>query len=143
MIKLYRDEAKILYEIFKTDDKSQLINIARIYSDARETHHHYIESLLSSEDYFAYQCIESYYEVIEGTADYISQQILEHLGDSETLLKYYDSILNNDKIGYKKFYESGMAICILLDKLEVDWKTDFYQNKKTQYEILKDYLEAL
>lgn len=69
--------------------------------------------------------MESLYEMIEGSAQYIESLIYRAQAGEEAYQEYYmttDTVAAN---GISKYYTMGRKICLVLDKLSPDWSKDF------------------
>ncbi len=107
--------------------------------------------------------MEDFWETIEGTARYIeyylagkfAQMHVEDLMGCDSLFHNFamfkDSLpfeqkphfIERTKIMPAYYYVTGFNICRLLDKLELEYKPNRFQNPEHSiYEILKEYVEA-
>lgn len=83
---------------------------------------------------------ESFYEMIEGTAQYIeSQAYLELAGPAAYKTYYFDSSPENDR-GMAKYYRMGRKICLLLDKVSPGWSEN-YHFEQSLVSVLEQSLE--
>lgn len=60
-------------------------------------------------------------ETVEGTARYVEYKTAGVLMDDKLMQQYLTGLKENVK-GKEKYYRSGMAICLLLDRCYQDWK---------------------
>jgi hypothetical protein len=60
-------------------------------------------------------------ETVEGTARYVEFKTAEALKDDKLKQQYLTGLKENVN-GKEKYYRSGMAICLLLDRYYPDWK---------------------
>ncbi len=68
--------------------------------------------------------LERYYTRVEGTAIYVESCICKDQ-DADLFKSKYLSKLGAYSDGSVKYYTLGMAQCMLLDKLDPEWKTDY------------------
>lgn len=70
------------------------------------------------------QKVTAYYELVEGSAQYVEAKVFMELSDETMYNEYY-----MQSVGYSndaaKYYTSGMLKCLLLDELLPAWQTDF------------------
>ncbi len=69
--------------------------------------------------------MESLYEMMEGSAQYIESKIYRAQAGEEAYVEYYMPRESEYLYGISKYYQLGRKICLVLDKLEPDWSTDF------------------
>ena len=62
-------------------------------------------------------------ELTEGTAYYVEGNVLKALRGENVYRERYLDTLDVFEGGRGKFYRTGMAKCLILDRLEPDWKT--------------------
>lgn len=72
----------------------------------------------------AVQGLESYYTITEGSARYVEALICRMQDEQRFRMQYMDSF-SVYRNGSEKYYALGMAQCLLLDKLDESWKTDY------------------
>ena len=140
IIQLYKNEAEVLNKVFDSYNKEDLKLVANEYLESRLCRIDTLRKTLSSSDFEMLMKLEQFYETVEGTATYVSLKTAQVIGSDIVYNKHKNSLLN-DFYGTKKYYNSGMALCILLDKLEVEWKISAFRNKKLQT-IVEDVLEG-
>lgn len=70
--------------------------------------------------------LENYYRQIEGTARYVEACAYRELYSEEAFQAYYVEGINQYRNGSSKYYDIGMAECLILDKLEPDWETRYH-----------------
>ncbi|WYP26904.1 hypothetical protein NSQ54_01975 [Alkalihalobacillus sp. FSL W8-0930] len=89
------------------------------------------------EEYVRY---ENLVEAIEGPAWYVESKALSYWDSGGTTT--FSSPLTNAKVATQEIrrscYHSGMAMCLLLDELNPDWKKDHFQSGKTMFDQLMD-----
>lgn len=68
--------------------------------------------------------LEEYYTRVEGSACYIEANVYKMLKSTDFQQNYIDtiSVYNN---GSGKYYKTGMAMCMILDRLNPDWKNGY------------------
>ena len=72
----------------------------------------------------AVQGLESYYTITEGSARYVEALICRMQDEQRFRMQYMDSF-SVYRNGSEKYYALGMAQCLLLDKLDESWKSDY------------------
>lgn len=68
--------------------------------------------------------LEEYYTIVEGSAHYIEASACRLQDEQSYQEQYIDSIPFYIE-GSGKYYTLGMAQCLLLDRLDENWKTDY------------------
>lgn len=68
--------------------------------------------------------LENYYETVEGSACYI-EMLVYNMQDPENTERDYIADISGYTGGTGKYYKTGMAQCIILDKLNNEWKNDY------------------
>ena len=69
-------------------------------------------------------CLEKYYTRVEGTASYVEACICKSQ-DANRYESEYQSRLAEYSEGSEKYYTLGRSQCMLLDKLDSNWKTEY------------------
>ncbi|HPZ05709.1 MAG TPA: hypothetical protein PK423_06695, partial [Clostridiales bacterium] len=80
------------------------------------------------------------YELLEGTARYVEARTALALSDEELYGQYLLS-LKETVYGREKYYRSGMGICMLLDRLEPNWKQYLSEGSLSLAELLENVVE--
>ena len=70
------------------------------------------------------QILENYYTIIEGTAFYVEMQMTK-AQSADTFVNEYAGKLTAFTDGASKYYTLGGVQCMLLDKIDAGWKTDY------------------
>ena len=71
------------------------------------------------------QKLEDYYTSLEGSACYVEAMVCRCL-DEKKFEEYYMESIDLYVKGSSKYYYSGMAQCMILDKLDSTWKAGYY-----------------
>lgn len=117
------EEQNSLLDYFENENKVAWI---KSYKKRME----YLEKILG-EDFDFYMEMESERELIEGTARYVEDKVLEGLSGKFIELDIDSSYY----AGVGKFYSSGRLKCLILDKGE-EWKKDLFDGDKTLTDLL-------
>lgn len=84
---------------------------------------------------------ENRVETIEGPAFFVEYQALRDIGNSETALERYASMLIDAEDSHiyirKSCYSSGLFLCLLLDRLSFRWQEDFMHAELDLYHFFK------
>lgn len=113
--KYYEDELILLNKAVKAWDIDEIKSIVLEYKELNKKR----KALLNKEVLE----IETYYELVEGTAYYVEALVYQLQYSKEATLDYYVDNIKEYTNGSMKYYRIGMAKCLLLDKLDKDWKT--------------------
>ena len=70
------------------------------------------------------QILENYYTIVEGTAFYVEMQMIRVQSEAR-FEKEYAGRLTAYAEGSSKYYALGGAACLLLDRIDAGWKTDY------------------
>ena len=70
------------------------------------------------------QTLENYYTIVEGSAFYVEMMMTKALS-GETFEKEYAGRLTDFAEGSSKYYSLGGAQCLLLDKIDSEWKAEY------------------
>jgi hypothetical protein len=81
-----------------------------------------------------------FYELFEGTARYAELKTAGVLADNGLELQYLSSLQEMAQ-GKEKYYRSGMAMCLLLDKVSPEWKESAFSGDSTLADILEKAME--
>lgn len=78
-------------------------------------------------------------ELTEGTAYYVESKVYRLLAGEKGYEEHYLDGIGGFEGGRGKYYRTGMAKCLILDRLALDWKEDFDFTRGLD-EVLADYL---
>ncbi len=107
------------------------INSEENYGDAREIAVEYTKiaaerrKLLSDQAFSS----EKYFEMVEGTAYYVESKAIQYENGQDSYEKKYLNNAGEYTNGNAKYYRHGMLECMLLDKLDPEWKTTYSFDK--------------
>ena len=128
----YRAAEMFLDQAIESQTKSEIKQLAGNFLDKYHTRR---QDLTEQAKIF-----ESFYEMIEGTAQYIeSQAYLELAGPAAYETYYFDSPPENDR-GIAKYYRMGRKICLLLDRVSPSWSEN-YHFEQSLVSVLEQSLE--
>ena len=115
-VSLFEQQAQLLENAVNTDDvdniRKHIIKYKKL-DDERKT-------LLSDE----VNELENYYTIVEGTACYIEAGVHKILLPDSFKTNYIDTI-SDYAGGSSKYYKTGMAMCMILDRLNPQWKNGY------------------
>lgn len=115
-VSLFEQQAELLEEAVKSDDidkvRECIVKYKQLDSERKK---------LLSKDEIA---TENYYTIVEGTACYIEAGVYKVQLPDEFSGNYIDKISEYDG-GSGKYYRIGMAQCMIMDKLNPEWKSGF------------------
>jgi len=117
---MYEKQADLLYRLAVSDDGVPVAETVREYIRTRKD----TQALLSAKTGIDIDAVRSYadlYELLEGTARYAEAKAALALSDEELYGQYLHS-LKETSHGKENYYRSGMGICMLLDRLDPEWK---------------------
>lgn len=134
---LYIKEADILYKAVNEQDKNKLYSYVKQYINARAARVKTLKNQLSSDEFNTLMSAEAYYELFEGTARYVELRTVETFNDKEVYQKYIDGLKDYNG-NREKYYKSGMAMCLILDKIDSRWKDNIFSSGKLLYEKFTD-----
>ncbi len=77
--------------------------------------------------------------MLEGTAYYVEAQAVRSEMGEETYIKNYLDTASKYVDGNAKYYRLGMLECMLLDKLDENWKNS-YSFDRPLIEVIEDYI---
>lgn len=78
-------------------------------------------------------------ELTEGTAYYVESKVYRLLTGEKGYEEHYLDGIGGFEGGRGKYYRTGMAKCLILNRLALDWKEDFDFTRGLD-EVLADYL---
>ena len=129
LYELQLKQNRVLYDIIKGE---KTIND---YKHARQMYINALNQTYDQEIVDDILYLENYYEKIEGTARYVQLKTLFALDEKQLYNQYIEDI-NEDIGGKEKYLRSGMAISLLLDTYDPDWKSDVLSSDLSLYEYL-------
>ncbi len=115
-VSLFRQQAQLLEDAVKAEDVDKIKECIVKYKELDEE-----RRLLLSSEVIA---LEDYYTRVEGTARYIEACVYKMLVPEQFGSTYLDAI-SDYAGGSAKYYKTGMAQCMILDRLSPDWKDGF------------------
>jgi hypothetical protein len=121
---MYEKQADLLYRLVVSDEGMPDAEAVAEYIRTRKD----TLALVSEKAGIDANAVESHadlYELLEGTARYVEAKTALALSDEELYGQYLHS-LKETSFGKEKYYKSGMGICMLLDRLDPDWKQDMH-----------------
>ncbi|MFE9078185.1 MULTISPECIES: peptide ABC transporter permease [Bacillus cereus group] len=140
-IELRNKERICLYNAVHCKSQAEKYNYMKQFIELREQRARFMK-----EEFITYECMV---ESIEGPAWYVEMNA--HIAvckndESETLRKYSGLILDTYDANYnirKSCYSSGMLLCLLLDEIHPEWKTNFFNSDKSLYAFLKQNINVV
>lgn len=69
--------------------------------------------------------LEEYYIQLEGTARYVESQAYRKLNSEEAFHSVYVETIRDYTGGSNKYYDIGMAECLILDKVKPGWQAEY------------------
>jgi hypothetical protein len=136
---MYEEQVELLYDLVVPEDSIPDAGAVREYFRIRTD----IQDMLSTKAGIDANAIKSYidlYELLEGTARYVEARTALALSDEELYGQYLLS-LKETVYGREKYYRSGMGICMLLDRLEPNWKQYLSEGSLSLAELLENVVE--
>lgn len=115
-VALFEQQAQLLEEAVKADDIAKIRECVVEYKKLDEE-----RRVVLSKDV---TLLEDYYIRVEGTACYIEACVYEIQFPEKFESNYIDNISEYGG-GSGKYYKSGMAQCMIMDKLDSEWKNGF------------------
>lgn len=115
-VSLFRQQAQLLEDAARADNVDKIRECIVKYRELEGE-----RKQLLSEEVIA---LEEYYTRVEGTACYIEACIYKMLAP-ENFDSHYLDIVSEYADGSAKYYRTGMAQCMILDKLNPEWKNGF------------------
>lgn len=113
---LYRKGTGLLKKAVAANDKEEIRELILQYKDI-----HKQRNALLGENV---QKLEDYYTSTEGSACYVEAMVCKCL-DEKRFEEYYTESIDMYVKGSGKYYYSGMAQCMILDKLDSTWKAGY------------------
>lgn len=113
---LFTKQLELLSQAQNETDIDKIRDIIVQYKETDEQR----TALLSEEA----QILENYYTIVEGTAYYVEMRMCRVQDENRCNAQYADR-LTDFSYGSAKFYALGGAQCLLLDKIDVNWKADY------------------
>ena len=113
---LYKEGAGLLKKAAETDDIGQIRELILQYKDIQKQRDELIDETV--------QKLEDYYTSLEGSACYVEAMVCRCL-DEKKFEEYYMESIDLYVKGSSKYYYSGMAQCMILDKLDSTWKAGY------------------
>ncbi|MCM1179642.1 MAG: hypothetical protein NC347_05250 [Clostridium sp.] len=113
---LYGEGARLLKEAAEQEDKEEIKTLMSQYKDIWEKRNALLDETV--------QGLENYYTSVEGSACYVEAMVCREIDGERFEEDYMDSIdfyVN----GSSKYYHSGMAQCMILDRLDSTWKAGY------------------
>ncbi|MDE6674308.1 MAG: hypothetical protein K2K19_05785 [Acetatifactor sp.] len=115
-VSLFRQQAQLLEDAVKTEDVDRIRECIVKYKELDEER----KQLLPAEVI----ALEDYYTRVEGSACYVEACIYKILAP-DSFESAYTDIVSEYVDGSAKYYHTGMAQCMILDKLNPEWKAGF------------------
>lgn len=115
-VSLFRQQAQLLEDAVKEQDVDKIREYIVKYKELDEER----KRLLTQEVI----ALEDYYIRVEGTARYIEACVYKMLVPEQFDSIYLDEISEYSG-GCAKYYRTGMAQCMILDRLDPEWKNGF------------------
>ena len=120
-----------LKKVTNAENTGDIRKIAIEYIDiVRERDHLLSESQKKS---------EVFYEMIEGSAYYVESGVALHESGRKAYEKEYLENVANYVDGGAKYYHLGMLECMLLDKLDPDWKASYSFDRALE-DVIAEYI---
>lgn len=115
-VRLFEQQSELLKKAVITDDIYKIKEYIVEYKKLDEER----KTLLSDEVNF----LEDYYTRVEGTACYIEACVYKTLRPDSFDSNYIDNISTYGG-GSGKYYKTGMAMCMILDTINPEWKDSY------------------
>lgn len=115
-VALYKQQSALLEDAVNSDDIDIITECTVRYKELDEE-----RNMLLSTDAIA---LEDYYTRVEGTACYIEACVCKLQCSDSFESGYIDTISEYDG-GAGKYYKTGMAMCMILDTIDSDWKDSY------------------
>lgn len=112
-VQLFTEQAELLEKAVKSED----IDMLREYMVKYKQLDIQRKALLSEN----VNDLEEYYSIVEGTACYVESCVYKAQLPDKFTESYIDNI-GTYSGGSSKYYRAGMAQCMILDKLDAEWK---------------------
>lgn len=118
LIKQYQAAEGLLDRLIKSQDDKEIHQLGREFL---KQYHARRQQLTQSAKLF-----ESFYEMIEGTAQYVESLAYRAIAGPSAYEAYYDAPISGSDRGMAKYYRLGRKLCLALDKLQVDWSQSYH-----------------
>lgn len=115
-VSLFRQQAQLLQDAVKTDDVDRIRECIVKYKELDEERRQLLPTQVIA--------LEDYYTRVEGSACYVEACIYKMLAPDSFESAYMD-IVSEYVDGSAKYYHTGMAQCMILDRLNPEWKKGF------------------
>ena len=115
-VRLFEQKSELLKKAVKTDDIDKIREYIVEYKKLDEER----KTLLSDE----VNSVEEYYTRIEGTACYIEACVYKSILPDSFENNYIEAISEYGG-GSGKYYKTGMAMCMILDTVNPEWKNGY------------------
>ena len=115
-VRLFEQKSELLKKAVKTDDIDKIREYIVEYKKLDEER----KTLLSDD----VNSVEEYYTRIEGTACYIEACVYKSLLPDSFEDNYIEAISEYGG-GSGKYYKTGMAMCMILDTVDPEWKNGY------------------
>lgn len=115
-VSLLRQQAQLLEDAAKTDDVDKIRECIVKYKELDEERRQLLPEEVSA--------LEDYYTRVEGSACYVEACIYRLLAPDRFENTYMDPV-SEYVDGSAKYYQMGMAQCMILDRLDPGWKDGF------------------
>lgn len=136
----YEKEGRLLHEALTASSTRVCLQKAMYYVDLRHKREVYLQAKLG--EYEKVSDWEVFYELVEGTASYVQMRVLDLLGDTESYQEAIDSVHKLGD-GRHKYYESGMAMSMIMDRLGIEWQEGIFQSGKPMFQQFQDQINML
>lgn len=117
VVELYKKELELLKQAVLSEDIDTIRELALEYKSLEEE-----RQALLDEDILI---LERYYKQLEGTARYVEVCAYRNLYSEEAFQSRYVEPMDEYTNGSGKYYDIGMAECLILDKLNPNWQSDY------------------
>lgn len=114
VVKILKDELMLLKKAVNSKNDNDMKKYILKYKERSEQR----KRLLSND----IRELENYYEVVEGTAFYVESNIFKMLSSEKEYFDYYIENIDKYSRGSGKYYKVGMVKCMLLNRLDSNWK---------------------
>lgn len=116
VVRLFEQKSELLKKAVTTDDIDKIREYIVEYKKLDEER----KALLSDE----VNALEEYYTRVEGTSCYIEAYVYKSLLPDSFETNYIETI-NGYGGGSGKYYKTGMAMCMVLDTVNPEWKNGY------------------
>ncbi|MBQ7094430.1 MAG: hypothetical protein IJN84_07940 [Clostridia bacterium] len=115
-VALFKQQSTLLEDAVKSGDVDKIREYIVRYKELDEER----DILLSAEAI----ALEEYYTRVEGSACYIEACVYQ-LQCPDSIASSYIDTISEYSGGSGKYYKSGMAMCMILDAIDSDWKDSY------------------